>query len=314
MSEFLLEVTDIKKYYYISKSFFSKEKIEVRALDQVSFSINPSTTIAVVGESGCGKTTLAKIILKLVKPSSGMVCFGSQISNLRKDVQLVFQNPYNSLNPLMRIIDILNEPLLIHKFNRSHKDRIRELLELVGIDPDAMLRFPAEFSGGQRQRISLARALATEPKLIILDEPVSSLDVKTQGQILNLLKSLQLKFNLSYLLITHNLSIVKNFSDFVLVMYLGKIMEKAPVKEIFNKTLHPYSESLILSAREKKSKLKGEIPRFKEVCGCIFNTRCPYSQELCFKVEPRLEEISTSHFAACHFPLKSNTPVRLRQG
>ncbi|MEW6008927.1 MAG: oligopeptide/dipeptide ABC transporter ATP-binding protein [Candidatus Omnitrophota bacterium] len=303
MSEVLFELSGIKKYYYIAKNFFSKEKIEVKAVDEVSFFLKPATTLAIVGESGCGKTTLAKIILKLIVASSGIVRFGSQISDLRKDIQLVFQNPYQSLNPLMRIKDILNEPLLIHNVAKNRENRIKELLELVGIDPNNRFRFPSEFSGGQRQRISIARALATEPKLIILDEPVSSLDVKTQLQILNLLKDLQKRLNLSYLLITHNLSIVKNFSDYLLVMYLGKILEKAPPGDIFNKPIHPYSESLILSAIEKRSKLKGEIPRFKEIYGCIFNTRCPYSQNKCFKIRPELEELCPSHFAACHFPL-----------
>ncbi|MBU2541395.1 MAG: ATP-binding cassette domain-containing protein [Candidatus Omnitrophica bacterium] len=303
MKEALLKASNLKKYYYIQKNFFSRERIEIRAVDDLDFSLESSQTLAIVGESGCGKTSVAKLILKLIPATSGDIIFGSQIKNLRKDVQMVFQNPYNSLNPLMRIEDIILEPLLIHKMSshKSPKERVIELLDLVDIDSGSRFRFPKEFSGGQRQRISLARALASGPKIIVLDEPVSSLDVRIQVKILNLLKSLQTKLSLSFLFITHNLAVVKNFSDACLVMYLGKIMEKAQALDIFKRSLHPYTESLLLAARDKRSKLKGDIPRFRKISGCIFNSRCPYAKDKCFSVEPKLEEKEKGHFSACHF-------------
>jgi oligopeptide/dipeptide ABC transporter ATP-binding protein len=307
MIEPLVKLNNISKYYYVQKNFFSTKKIEVRAVDGISFSINPGETLGLVGESSCGKTTLAKLILRLVTPTKGEIVFGSQISDLRKDVQMVFQNPYNSLDPMMRIEDIILEPLLIHRIvNKKQKsDKALELLRLVCLDSDVLYRLPQAFSGGQRQRISLARAMATNPKIIILDEPVSSLDVMIQGQVLKLLKDLQLKFNLSFLFITHNLSVARNFCDQILVMYLGKIMERALVGELFNKPMHPYTESLILASIQKKSKLKGDISRIRLTRGCIFNPRCPYTQEKCFNIEPILEEKENNHFAYCHFPLKN---------
>lgn len=305
MSDKILEVKNLKKYYYVAKSFFSQEKIEIRAVDGLDFSLNESSTLAVVGESGCGKTTLAKIILKLIEPDSGEITFGPAIDNLRKDVQMVFQNPYNSLDPLMNIGDIILEPLLIQGIGNA-RNRVCDLLKLVRLDEKARNRFPGEFSGGERQRISLARALATEPKIIILDEPVSSLDVRIQEQILKLLKDLQLKLGLSFLFITHNFSVVKNFCDFSLVMYLGKIMEYCSSRDLFEKPMHPFSESLLLASREKKTKLKADLPRFEIISGCIFNTRCPYAQDKCFKIEPKLEEKEDNHLAYCHFPIKKS--------
>ncbi len=305
MRDKLLEAKNLKKYYYVSKSFFSKEKIEIRAVDDLSLSLFASCTLAVVGESGCGKTTLAKIILKLIEPDSGEVTFSPLINNLRKDVQMVFQNPYNSLDPLMNIGDIILEPLIIHGISNA-RNRVIDLLKLVRLEADVRNRFPREFSGGERQRISLARALATEPKIIILDEPVSSLDVRIQEQILRLLKDLQLKLGLSFLFITHNFSVVKNFCDFSLVMYLGKIMEYCSSRDLFERPFHPYSESLLLASREKKTKLKADLPRFEKISGCIFNTRCPYTKDKCFKIEPKLEEKENNHLAYCHFPLKKS--------
>lgn len=302
----LLEVSQVKKYYYVQESFFSRRRLEIRAVDGVSFALFPSRSVALVGESGCGKTTVAKLILRLIKPTDGRIEFASAISDVHKDVQLVFQNPYNSLNPLMHIEEILSEPMIIHKISSAagRKGRLIELLGLVGLEVSALKRYPAEFSGGQRQRISIARALTTEPKMIILDEPVSSLDIRLQEQILKLLKNLQVRFQLSFLFITHNLSVVKNFCEDVLVMYLGKIMEHTTTENLFFRPLHPYSEALLLAAREKKGKLKNEMPRFERILGCIFNTRCPYAKDKCFKVEPVLEQKAVNHFAACHFPIK----------
>jgi oligopeptide/dipeptide ABC transporter ATP-binding protein len=301
----LVELDSIRKYYYVQESFFSRQKVEIRAVDNVSFSLFGSSTLALVGESGCGKTTLAKLILQLLEPTSGRVSFSGGISNIRKDVQLVFQNPYNSLNPLMRIGQIIQEPLIIHRLKAppSRRAAVIKLLGLVGLSEDLFSRFPSELSGGQRQRVSLARALATEPKILILDEPVSSLDVRLQEQILFLLKQLKVQYNLSLLFITHNLAIVKNFCDTALVMYLGKIMEQGSSGELFGRPLHPYTQGLLLAAADKKNQLKADMPRFAKIRGCIFNTRCPYAKDRCFEIEPILEEKTGAHFAACHFPL-----------
>lgn len=303
----ILEIKNLKKYFSVESGIFKQEKGLVKALDDVSFSVNSGETLGIVGESGCGKSTLAKIILKLIDPTDGTVIFKKPINYLREDVQIVFQNPYSSLNPKMDIYNTLSEPLLIHHLctRRNLKKKICDLLEQVGLDDTALKRYPLEFSGGQRQRIAIARALATEPKILVLDEPVSSLDITSQRQILDLFIELQHRHNLTYIFISHNLSVIKKISARILVLYLGKIMEIADTKDIFKQPVHPYTYALMQIAKGEKNILKGEAASphvsFKS---CIFNPRCPFAKDICFTSEPSLEQKRKGQFASCFFPLR----------
>ena len=316
----LLEVEGVKKWFSLEKeNLFGGERQYVKAVDDISFSINKGETLGLVGESGCGKSTAGRTILRLIEATEGKVVLdgvnlydlkAKELKKMRKDMQIVFQDPYASLNPRMKVKDILEEPIKIHT-NLSKKEReakIKQVIMDVGLNAMYLERYPHEFSGGQRQRIGIARALVVEPKLIIMDEPVSALDVSIQAQVLNLIQDLQEKYNLTYLFITHNLSVVKHISDRVAVMYLGRIVEISDKKSFFANPLHPYSKALIsaipetsLVNRRERIILKGDIPSpVNPPAGCRFHTRCPFAMESCMKVEPALQKVEAGHFVACH--------------
>jgi peptide/nickel transport system ATP-binding protein/oligopeptide transport system ATP-binding protein len=318
----LLEVNDLCKHYPIRKGLFSRVSGYVYAVDGISFTINEGETLGLVGESGCGKSTVGRTILKLIEPTRGEIIWrGERIDELsrsqmrpyRKQIQAVFQDPYSSLNPRMRSADIVSEPLRNYESlsKIEGRERVAALFERVGLRPDQMLRFPHEFSGGQRQRLGIARALSVQPKLIMLDEPVSALDVSVQAQVINLLEELQHEFKVSYLFVAHDLAVVKHISHRVAVMYLGRIVELAPTKELFARPSHPYTEALLSAVpvpdpkyQRKQIVLGGDVPSpINRPAGCHFHTRCPYVQERCKVEEPRLEEITPGHSVACHFKL-----------
>ncbi len=323
----LVEVKDLKKHFIIKgKSLFNKKEVVLKAVDGVNFFINEGETLGVVGESGCGKSTMARTVMKLYEPTAGSVNIdGKDIFKLskreltyeRKNFQMIFQDPYASLNPRMTVGDIIAEPMVIFKGKTGNnlsraqiKDRVRSLLETVGLSKRYINRYPHEFSGGQRQRIGVARALALKPKLILCDEPVSALDVSIQSQIINLLIELQKEFNLTYLFIAHDLSVVKHISDRIAVMYLGKVVEIAGYREIYTDTLHPYSKALLSAipipdpVQEKQRKriiLTGDVPSpDREFKGCRFKDRCYLRSEICETVEPELEDKGNNHYTACH--------------
>ncbi len=317
--ENLLEVKNLTKHYSVSRGLFSQNRQTVKAVDGISFSIAPGEALGLVGESGCGKTTAGRCILRLVETTAGEIWFDNrnlleldkhQLRMMRRHMQMIFQDPYASLNPRMTVSRILEEPLVIHQTGNKKQrvDRVAQLLSMVGLDSSLLKRYPHEFSGGQRQRIGIARALALDPKLIIADEPVSALDVSVQAQIVNLLKDLQKKLKLTFLFIAHDLSIVQHFCDRIAVMYLGKIVELASSQELFKNPLHPYTKVLLASipvpdpkVRKKRENLKGEIPSpSRPPSGCHFHPRCPIAIERCKIEEPSLREITPGHFAACH--------------
>lgn len=321
-SNTLLEVNDLCKHYPIRKGLFSRVSGYVYAVDGISFTIKEGETLGLVGESGCGKSTVGRTILKLIEPTRGEIIWrGERIDELsrsqmrpyRKQIQAVFQDPYSSLNPRMRSADIVSEPLRNYESlsKIEGRERVADLFERVGLRPDQMLRFPHEFSGGQRQRLGIARALSVQPKLIMLDEPVSALDVSVQAQVINLLEELQQEFKVSYLFVAHDLAVVKHISHRVAVMYLGRIVELAPTKELFARPSHPYTEALLSAVpvpdpkyQRKQIVLGGDVPSpINRPAGCHFHTRCPYVQERCKMEEPRLEEITPGHSVACHFKL-----------
>jgi oligopeptide transport system ATP-binding protein len=315
-----LSVRDLRVHFPVRRGVLRKSTQVVKAVDGVSFEIFHGETVGLVGESGCGKTTLGRAIVKLIEPTSGEIVFdgqnivniqGSELRSKRRKFQMIFQDPYNSLNPRMTVSEIIGEALDIHHLskNRDRSSRIKELLEAVGLDPDYSERYPHEFSGGQRQRIGIARALAVEPELIVCDEPVSALDVSIQAQIINLLQDLQQQRGVAYLFVAHDLAIVEHISQRIMVMYLGKIVEHGPSKEVIRNPKHPYTQALISvvpvvdpDAKRSRIVLSGEIPSpINPPSGCPFHPRCPIAQSQCQTQAPELRQLSPGHRAACHF-------------
>ncbi|GIP03918.1 MULTISPECIES: dipeptide ABC transporter ATP-binding protein [Paenibacillus] len=314
----LLEVKNLQKSFTVKKGFFGTSK-QLRAVDGISFAIQKGETFSLVGESGCGKSTTGRLVTRLLTPNSGEVIFnGTDISGynenqmrpLRKDMQMVFQDPYASLNPRMKVKELVAEPLLIHtKLSSKERDKLAcELLETVGLNSFHAERFAHEFSGGQRQRIGIARALSVRPNLIVADEPVSALDVSIQSQVLNLLQDLQEEYGLTYLFISHDLSVVEHISDRIGVMYLGALVETADKDTLYDRPLHPYTQALLSSVpvpdpKQKKERiiLKGDLPSpVNPPTGCRFHTRCPSCMEVCKQITPVYREIEPGHQVACH--------------
>jgi oligopeptide transport system ATP-binding protein len=318
----LLRVQNLKKYFPVSRQLFRTQRRYVIAVDDVSFDVLKGETLGLVGETGCGKTTVARTILQLYRPTSGRVLFDgvdlaslqeNDLRKMRSRMQMIFQDPYASLNPRMTVGAIISAPLDVHTAltQKEKRERVQELLKLVGLNPDFVNRYPHEFSGGQRQRIGIARALALNPDLVICDEPISSLDVSIQAQVVNLLEELQDKLGLTYIFVAHDLSMVRHINDHMVVMYLGKVMELADRNEIYLHPLHPYTRALMSAVpipdpdkarNRKRIILKGDIPSpLNPPHGCNFNTRCPMAAERCFQEDPEYREIQPGHWVACHF-------------
>jgi peptide/nickel transport system ATP-binding protein len=321
----LLEIQHLKKYYPITRGLLKRTVGYVKAVDDVSLTINAGQTLGLVGESGSGKTTLAHSVMRGITPTSGSVIFHDQqrgsvdvasadadtLRHVRRNMQMVFQDPFSSLNPRMTVLNIIGEPLQVNNIakGKAVQEYVAELLQLVGLQPEYMHRFPHAFSGGQRQRIVVARALALNPRLVLMDEPTSALDVSIQAQTLNLLKDLQDKLNLSYLFISHDLGVVEHVSDVVAVMYVGRLVEVAPTQKLYQKPKHPYTEALLSSIpkpdptrKKQRIAITGEIPNPADPpSGCHFHPRCPYAQPICKQEAPPLREATPGQFAACHF-------------
>ncbi|GAB6988057.1 ABC transporter ATP-binding protein [Paenibacillus pini] len=319
MSETLLEVQHLKKYFPIQKGLWNKTHGHVKAVDDISFSVHKGETFGLVGESGCGKSTTGRALLRLIEPSEGKVFFeGKEITGLsaegmrkqRRDMQIVFQDPYSSLDPRHSVQRILEEPLIVHGVTsrKERQQRIERLVEVVGLSRSHLHRYPHQFSGGQRQRIGIARALALQPKLIVADEPVSALDVSIQSQVINLLQDLQSEFGLTYIFIAHDLSVVKHICDRVAVMYLGRIVEIADKEKLYADPQHPYTQALLSAVPEpdpdvkpKRIILQGEVPSPANApIGCAFNTRCPKVMDVCRTDRPPLRDTGEGHSTACH--------------
>ncbi len=324
--EALVEVRHLVKHFPFTRGILLRRQVgAVRAVDDVSFAVRRGETLGIVGETGCGKSTTARLIARLLEPTSGEVLFdgeditarrGASLKPLRREMQMIFQDPYSSLNPRKTVGSIIAEPFAIHGLEKSEGERrrrVQELMEQVGLNPEHYNRFPHEFSGGQRQRIGVARAIALKPKLVIADEPVSALDVSIQAQILNLLRELQRELGLTVIFIAHDLSVVRHMCDRVAVMYLGSLVELGPNEELYAFPRHPYTGALLSavpvpdpSVRRERQLLTGDVPSPADPpAGCRFHTRCPKAQELCAQEAPPLEEKGTGTLAACHFPLSS---------
>jgi oligopeptide transport system ATP-binding protein len=318
----LLEVNDLQMHFPLTQGIiFQRQVGAVKAVDGVSFEVYEGETLGLVGESGCGKSTTGRAILQLYKPTAGEVIFdgqdlteldGGAMRRMRRHLQMIFQDPYASLNPRMTVGSIISEPMQIHNLvpKAQRNQRVQELLETVGLNPYFANRYPHEFSGGQRQRIGVARALAANPQFIVADEPVSALDVSIQAQIINLLEELQEEFNLTYLFIAHDLSVVRHISDRVAVMYLGKIAELADRNALYDDPLHPYTKALmsavpipdpVIEKKRERIILSGDVPSpINPPSGCVFHTRCPYVMDVCRKVPPQFVDQGGGHFVACH--------------
>lgn len=315
----LIEIKNLRKFFPVRTHFLSREKLFVQAVNNVCLTIKSGETLGLVGESGCGKSTLGRLILRLEEPTSGKIYFegenilqfnAERLRQMRRQMQIIFQDPYSSLNPRKTVGSIIGEPLVIHKIGtkKEQEERVRYLMEVVGLRPEHINRYPHEFSGGQRQRIGIARALALNPKLIIADEPVSALDVSIQAQVLNLLEDLQDEFHLTYLFIAHDLSVVEHISDRVAVMHLGRIAELAKSDQLYRNPKHPYTQALLSAnpipdptLERKRVILQGEVPSpINPPPGCNFHTRCPQRFELCDQAVPELKEIEPDHWVACY--------------
>lgn len=318
--EALLEVRDLKKHFPVAnENPFKRSTQSVKAVDGVNFNVYPGESLGVVGESGCGKSTMARLVNQLIRPTDGTIMYKDKnliemntkdLRDTRKKIQMVFQDPYASLDPRIKVGELIEEPLLIHKIDdkKSRRKRVEELLEIVGLNKRYADRFPHEFSGGQRQRINIARALALNPELIICDEPVSALDVSVQAQVINLLKELQAEFNLTYIFISHDLNVVRYMCDRIMVMYLGKIVEVGTFEEIYSNPMHPYTKALFSAIPKEnpfldkdKHILKGNVPSpLNPPSGCSFHERCPVAMDICSKVAPKVITTNNKHQASCH--------------
>ncbi|TQR19304.1 ABC transporter ATP-binding protein [Psychrobacillus vulpis] len=319
MTKPLLQVEGLKKYFPIHKGLLGKQTGFVKAVDDVSFYVNEGETLGIVGESGCGKSTTGRMLMRLLEPTEGKVTFeGKELTNLsssnmrkvRREIQMVFQDPYASLNPRHNVEKILTEPLIVHNIGdaKSRRKKVYDFLEIVGLSSYHAKRYPHQFSGGQRQRIGIARALMTNPKLIIADEPVSALDVSIQAQVLNLMQDLQKELKLTYIFIAHDLGVVRHISDRVGVMYLGRMAELATSESLYADPLHPYTKALLSAVpvpdpeyKREQIILEGDIPSpSNPPTGCTFHTRCPFKMDACTTIVPKLEEVKPGHFVACH--------------